>query len=154
MNGKKVLEEKRQLSDMIGELQRYITGLENKFRASEAMGNANTNPKQETTRVEYFTDDDEIAEEREWIRVQNKCKKHEMNTSPTPQQQQRGESEPPQQKEKKIPPPPPIMVDGIKVYDEFYDKITEHIPASKFSTKLMNGGRFKVNVADGEVTEW
>jgi hypothetical protein len=42
-------------------------------------------------------------------------------------------------------------VDGIKVYEEFYDRITEHIPASKFNTKLMRGGSIKVNVADGEV---
>ena len=34
------------------------------------------------------------------------------------------------------------MVDGIKVYDEFY-KITEHILASKFNTKLMKGGSIK-----------
>jgi hypothetical protein len=44
-----------------------------------------------------------------------------------------------------------IMVDGIKVYDEFYDNITEHISASKFNSKLMKGGSIKVNVADGEV---
>ena len=47
----KVLAVKRQLSDMIGELQRYIRGLENKFRASEVMGNANTSSNQETTRI-------------------------------------------------------------------------------------------------------
>jgi hypothetical protein len=76
-----------------------------------------------------------------------------MNTSPTPHQQQRGISEPPQQKEKKIPAPLLIMVDGIKEYDEFYYKITEHIPASKFSTKLMKGGGIKINVADAEYTE-
>jgi len=43
------------------------------------------------------------------------------------------------------------MVDGIKVYDEVYDKITEHIPASKFNAKLMKGGSIKINVANGEV---
>ena len=32
------------------------------------------------------------------------------------------------------------MVDGIKVYHEFYDKVTEHIPASKFNIKLKKGG--------------
>ena len=65
------------------------------------MGNASTSHNQETTRIEYFTDEDELAEETERIRVQNKCKKRKMNTFPTPQQQQRGNSEPPQQKEKK-----------------------------------------------------
>ena len=67
---------------MIGELQRHVTELENKFRASEVMGKANTSPNQETTRIEYFTDEDELAEETEWIRAQNKCKKRKMNTSP------------------------------------------------------------------------
>ena len=43
------------------------------------------------------------------------------------------------------------MVDGIKVYDEFYDKITEHIPASKFNRKLIKEGSIKINVADREV---
>ena len=74
-----------------------------------------------------------------------------MNTSPTPLQRQRGASEPPQQKDKRIPAPPLIMVDGIKIYDYFYDKTTEHIPASKFNTKLMKEGSIKVNVATGEV---
>jgi len=50
---------------LIGELQRYITGLENKFRASEVMGNTNTSPNQETIRIECFTDEDELSEETE-----------------------------------------------------------------------------------------
>ena len=43
----KVLWEKRQRSDMSGELQRHVTKLENKFRASEIMGNASTSTNQE-----------------------------------------------------------------------------------------------------------
>ena len=74
-----------------------------------------------------------------------------MDTYPTPHQQQRGNSEPPHQKKKKLPTPSSIMVDGIKVYDEFYDKITQHIPPCKFNTGLMKGGSINVNVADGEV---
>jgi len=115
------------------------------------VGNANTSSNQEATRVEYFKDDEELAEETEWIIVKNKTKKRKVTTSPTPHQQQCGVSEPPKQKDKKTPTLPTIMVDGTKVYDEFYDKITEHIPASKFNSKLMKGGSIKVNVADGEV---
>jgi hypothetical protein len=131
-------------------MQLHITELENKFKTFEETGNVNSSSNQEVTRVEYFTDEDELAEETEWIRVKNKGKKRKMNMSPTPLQQQRGVTEPPQQKDKKIPATPPIMVDGIKVNYEFY-KITKHVPASKFSTKLMKGGSIKVNVADGEV---
>jgi hypothetical protein len=147
----KVIAEKKQLSDMIGEMQLHIAELENKFKASEVSGNANINSKREATREEYFTDEEELAEEAEWIRVKNKSKKRKMSTSPTLLQQQRGVSEPPQQKDKRIAAPPPIMVDGVKDYNEFYDKITEHITASKFNTKLMKGGSIKVKGADGEV---
>jgi len=68
------------------------------------MGNANISPNQKTTRVEYFTGEDELAEETEWIRVTNKCKKWKIDISVTPQQQQRGKSEPQQQKEKRYHP--------------------------------------------------
>ena len=130
-------------------MQLHIAELENKFKTLES-GNDNNGSNNEVTRVEYFTDEEELAEETEWIRVKYKGKKRKINMSPTPLQQQRGATEPPQQNGKKIPAPPPIMVDGIKVYDKFY-KITEHVPASKFSTKLMKEGSIKVNVADGEV---
>jgi len=101
---------------MIGEMQLQIAELESKFKTSQVMENANTSSNQEATRVEYFTDEEELAEETEWIRVKNKSKKRKMNTLPNPLQQQQGASEPPQQKDKKVPAPPPIMVDGIKVY--------------------------------------
>ena len=147
----KVTAEKQQLSDMIGQMQLHIMELENKFKTLEEAGNANTSSKQGVTRVEYFTDEEELAEETEWIRIKNKGKKRKMTMSPTPPQKQREAMQTQEQKDKRAPAPPPIMVDGIKVYDEFYDKITEHVPASKFSTKLMKGGSIKINVADGEV---
>jgi len=61
----KVLAEKKQLSDMIGEMQLHIAELENKFKAFEVMRNTTTSSNQESTRVEYFTDEDELAEETE-----------------------------------------------------------------------------------------
>ena len=120
----KVIAEKKQLSDIVGQMQLHIAELENKFKTLEETGKDNNSSNHEVTRVEYFTDEEELAEETEWIRVKNKGKKRKTNMSPTPLQQQRGATEPPQQK---IPAPPPIMVDGIKVYDKFY-KITEHVP--------------------------
>ena len=50
---------------MIGELQLHIAELENKFKAFEVMRNTTTSSNQESTRVEYFTDEDELAEETE-----------------------------------------------------------------------------------------
>ena len=50
---------------MIGELQRHITVLGNKFRTSEVMGNASTSHNQESARIEYLTDEDELSEETE-----------------------------------------------------------------------------------------
>jgi hypothetical protein len=60
---------------------------EHKIKASEVMRSATTSSNQEAARVEYFIDEDERAEETEWIRVKNKSKKRKMNTSPTPRQQ-------------------------------------------------------------------
>jgi hypothetical protein len=70
----KVIAEKKQLSDMIGEMQLHIAELENKFKGPEVSGNANISSNQEATRVEYFTDEEELAEETEWIRVKIKVK--------------------------------------------------------------------------------
>jgi len=84
---------------MIGEMQLHIAELENKFKTSEVMGNANTSSNQEVTTVDYFTDEEELAEETEWIGVKNKSKKWKMNTSPIPLQQQLRASEPSQQKD-------------------------------------------------------
>jgi len=71
---------------MIGEMQLHIAEVENKFKISEVMGNANNSSNQEATKVEYFTDE-ELAEETEWIRVKNKSKKteneHIIHSSPT-----------------------------------------------------------------------
>ena len=84
---------------MIGEMQLQIAELESKFKTSQVMENANTSSNQEATRVEYFTDEEELAEETEWIGVKNKSKKWKMNTSPIPLQQQLRASEPSQQKD-------------------------------------------------------
>jgi hypothetical protein len=100
-NGKNLLAENEQLSDTIGEMQLQ---LENKFEASEVTGNASTRSNQEVIRVEYFTIEEELAEETELIRVKNKSKKRKMPTSPTPLQQHRGVSEPLQQKIKRYQP--------------------------------------------------
>ena len=52
---------------MIGEMKLHIAELENKFKASEVMGNGTSSSNQEPTRIEYFTDADKLAEETEWI---------------------------------------------------------------------------------------
>jgi hypothetical protein len=75
MNGIKPLKKKKHLSDMMGEMQLHIAELENKLKISEVVGNANTSSNQEATRVQYFTDEEQLAEETEWIRVKNKTKK-------------------------------------------------------------------------------
>jgi len=59
---------------MIGELQLHIAELENKFKAFEVMGSATISSNQKSARVEYFTDEDELAEGTECITVKNKSK--------------------------------------------------------------------------------
>jgi hypothetical protein len=108
----KAIAEIKQLRDKIGKMQLHVAELESKSKVSEIMINASTGSNQEANRVEYFTDEDELAEETEWIRAKNKSKKRKITTSPTPYQQQRGISEPPRQKDKKIPAPSPLTDNG------------------------------------------
>jgi hypothetical protein len=86
---------------IMSNMQLHVAELENRFKASEVVGNAHTSSNQNATRVEYFTDDEEkLAEEKQWVRVKSKIKKRNMDTSPIPHQQKRGDSEPSQQKDK------------------------------------------------------
>ena len=47
----KAIAGKKQLSDMMGEMQLHMAELESKLKASEVTGNANTSSTQEATRV-------------------------------------------------------------------------------------------------------
>jgi excinuclease UvrABC helicase subunit UvrB len=57
-------------------MQLHIAELENKFKTLGETVNVNTSSNQEVTRVEYFTDEEEPAEETEWITVKNKGEKN------------------------------------------------------------------------------
>jgi hypothetical protein len=50
---------------MIGKMQLHVAELDSKSKVSEVMGNASTGSNQEANRVEYFTDEDKLAEETE-----------------------------------------------------------------------------------------
>lgn len=154
----KATAEKQQLSDTIANMQQLIKQLEDKIKAIEATGNAkpNSDSDQGTSKDEYWTDEEELAKETEWIRVKyNKNnKKRKLNTSLTPPQQQEDVSKTKpnaaQQKTKKAPAPPPIIVDGIKAYDQFYDEISKSVTTDKFNVKILNGENMKINVVDDE----
>lgn len=139
-----------QLNEKIESMKQTIGVLENKCKALETANNTNAN--QENAYVSYVTDEEELAQETEWLRVKQNRKKRKLNTSITPPQLKGVISKPiPTKVEiKKTLPPPPIIVDSIKNYEEFYDKINETIPTEKFNTKLMNGNSIKINTDDSE----
>lgn len=99
-------------------------------------------------RVEYNTDEEELAKETEWIRCKSR-KKRKLNTSAT-QNQLEIDNTPEKviEKIRKIPPPPPIIVDGIKNYQTFYDFLSGNQLSDSFVIKMMSGESVKINAND------
>lgn len=65
-----------QLEKIIEQLQIKVVNMEKRFSENK-----------QTQKIEYQTDEEELAEETEWIRVKNR-KKRKMNTSLTPPQKE------------------------------------------------------------------
>ena len=99
-------------------------------------------PKEEEI-IEYFTDEEELAKETEWIRIKekNKNKKRKMNTSLTPPPRNKTDDKP---KEKL---PPPIIIDGVQNFNALHEKINMAMVGCQF--KIVNNNSIKVNVPDG-----
>jgi hypothetical protein len=55
-----------------------------------------------------------------------------------------------QPKPRKAQSPPLIIVDDIKNYNAFHDKIGAILSTDKYSAKLLNGNIIKLNVFDGD----
>lgn len=105
-----------------------------------------TSERKTTEKVEYHTDEEELAEETEWIRTKNR-KKRRMDTSLTPPQSQNVPNsaatninlEKPQKKYV----PPPIIVDDVKNFNEIHDMVKK-VPNTQI--KVINDKNIKINV--------
>lgn len=134
--------ENNHLRHLIEDLQSQINALKSELDSRSKIAI----PQPSNTSAEYKTDDEELAQETEWIRVKHKTKKRKMNTSLTPP---RKEKTPPP-KEKRDPAPPPIIVEKVNSYEKMYSVITKEINASKFQVKLISENSAKINAVDPE----
>lgn len=144
---------KENLKIIVEELKKEIVALqqqiqvlmeEKKVGTSGSSTAAKENPSQP---MEYQTDEEDLAQETEWIRVKSR-KKRKLSASP-PQHHHSEDTtgtDKLKQKTKKMPLPPPIMVSGVDNYQTFFDLVSSSVTdASCFAGKMMNGNNVKIN---------
>lgn len=132
------------------QIQKNYLDLRNKYTGLEkSLANNYIKQMEEPKPDQYFTDEEELAKETEWIRVKNR-KKRKMDTSITPPQKNPtdSEKEKDQPKTKKVRQPPPIIVDGITNFKTLHELVTKM--TSGFQIKIINDNNIKINVPDGE----
>lgn len=132
----------------INELQDLVDSLKQEKEAAVNV-TAATPIESSSNKIEYTTDEEELAKETEWVRVKNKRnKKRKLNTSPIPIAEENINSK--TIKEKRNPPPPPIIVDGVDNYQNFFDSLTQNQPKNSFMTKIMKEKSVKINALNEE----
>lgn len=133
-------------------LQELYSELQAKYTEREKSLNQNlTSDVKEQKEVQYYTDEEELAEETDWIRKKNRnTKKRKMDKSPSPPQTSPKALQKEQEhtKIKKIPQPPPIIVDGVKNFNALHERIANMMTG--FQIKIINDKNIKINVKDGE----
>lgn len=127
--------------EKLREILKYQTNQE-KNKATEK-ANKESSPKP----IEYETDEEELARETEWIRIENRRKKRKLNRTLTPPSQNNANNEKGNINPKKTPKPPPINVQGVQDYQSFYDSIAS-TQGDTFTIKMMSGDSVKINATN------
>ena len=129
------------------------------------------NKQDEPPKVEFSTDEDELAKETEWVRVSNVSKKRKISLSPPQQNVKNKENQgkisaakisvrPPQQygknkenlgkisavKTQKALLPPPIILESVNNYNELNDSVKGCLQDEPYNVKLMGKTTIKINV--------
>lgn len=140
---------REKLEQLVHSLSHQVETLQQELKKVSEQKKPEAPARKETPeKVEYETDEEELARETEWIRQQSR-KKRKLNSTLTPPHHGPNSKESDDQpKPKKVPPPPPIVVEDIKNYQSFYDSlISKHLEDS-FSIKMMSGQSVKINAKD------
>jgi Associated with zinc fingers len=125
------------------QIQSDLRNLQRKYAELEKIVN------KEEERIEYHTDEEELARETEWIRAKEKnTKKRKMDTSLSPPPKEENAPKNEQTKSKKEHQPPPVMVDGIDNFNDLHEKVSKIM--NGFQIKIINNKNAKINVPDGE----
>jgi hypothetical protein len=111
-----------------------------------------SNPKpSETTPQEIELNDEDLADDTKWVRVQNGRKKRKFSDQNLQKQsiENKGEANTTasQPQIKQPVKPPPIMITGVDNHENLTTIIKQAIGDEYYQTKLMNNGINKVNVS-------
>ena len=147
------LQEKTELKNSIAQLQEQNKQMLDKInQLLKEQERSNCNSSQTQQKIEYFTDEEELAKETEWMLVgKNKRnnKKRKANSSPesSPQQQddQQQSAQKQQKKQIKAPPPPPIIVSQVKDFDMLHEALIRN--ELVINATAMNNDRVKLNAS-------
>lgn len=135
--------ENQHLKSLIDGLQIQVNELRNQLSSGTTVGQSCSSGT-----PEYKTDDEELAQETEWIRVKHKSKKRKkMDISLTPPPKQ---NTPVKLQPKKDPIPPPIIVERVDSYETLYSVIKEAIDKSHFQVKFISENSAKINTVNSE----
>lgn len=143
---------REQLQDKVNQLQKQVEDLKKQILQEKESKDVRNKERENIPNqvIEYFTDEEELARETEWIRVKNN-KKRKMNTTMSPPPKQtiptKKDNENPVKKEKA---PPPVVVENIKNYDEFYNLLKEG-NLDLFQIKVLADETIKINVPNGDL---
>lgn len=100
----------------------------------------------DTEKIEYWTDEEELSKETEWIRVRN-AKKRKASSSPKePVQSSSIKNTRQQQQNHTERKPPPVIISKINNYNALTEDLVKN--QIKFQTSMLAGGRIKINVND------
>lgn len=147
---KKTEREKSAMVQKLNQIQRQLINMQEKYNELEKKLVQN----EDKSKVDYCTDEEELAKETEWIRAKsNRSKKRRMNTSPSPIQKtppKKENSFPNNEKTKsrKSQIPPPVVVDGIQNFNGLHEELSKMM--ADYQIKIINDSNIKINVPDGE----
>lgn len=154
-------ENNNELKNRLDLLQTRLVALENELKSEKSKGEnsrvfkdkTDSSTENTTDNTGYCTDDDLLAKETEWLRAKSRNKKRKLNTTlspPTKEDNPTNNTSDPIPQKRKNPPLPPVIVDGIKSYNKFHEKLVKILPNREFKLKLLGEDSFKINLINVE----
>ncbi len=135
-----LLEQKHALCEQLNEKN---SSLEKKLEILEkSLKDKMANNKTE----DYWTDDEQLSNETEWIRVKN-SKKRRITKSATPPTPENLRVKNPKDDKlpKKEPPPPPIIISSVNNFDVLHADLLKAVKKEDFKLKVLKNNGAKLN---------
>lgn len=141
----KVAREK--LETLVSQLQQQVAVLQQQISQKKEKND------QSDTKVQYWTDEEELAKETEWVLKENRRKRKKVSTPPKISPENNISREKKRVKvineaSKKPPIPPPIIVSHVKDYSVLYEALRKE--GIMFKATMLNNEQVKFNVENSE----